>query len=406
MSLRQFVSSVAHAERSDAASGRSRYYLHSPLAWTPRDDDPSTEGRYAGRRVGGHFETIGGGDHMAHLPLGAGLADDLKRRIDWKWLVSMCKAAGAESVNGCSLWLGHGRGCTPLHVDGGSGVLAQIRGRKRVLLFLPSESANLYPYPCGHDKDTYSQIDVEQPDLKRLPNVVHARGLEAILEPGERHRLIPRRALDCSTLLPDAAATILEPGESVVGTQDADTLPSAPPELGDVLTLPAYVWHYVRQLGAGEENISLSFGVSDDRSMMPPLPDATPSLENVLAAAIECKAAHQAACHGSATERDDDAHIREAHSDLGLRCMLAARWIEERAAEAAGGHIKGGRLLTALAAGEDAGRGGSGEIGPVNSESHMLATKLRFELMAYVGDAKTANAVLRAATRGGRLLAG
>ena len=177
---------------------------------------------------------------------------------------------------------------------------------------------------------------------------------------------------------------------------------------GDVLTLPAYVWHYVRQLDAGRENVSLSFGVSDARTSLPRLPSATPTFESVLAAANECKAAHQAlpVAPPHATEREDDACFRDAHADLGWRCFLAARWIEERAAEEAGGAAQGGRLLTALAAGEDAGNGGSGAIGPVNSPSHVLATMLRAELMSYVGDAKTANAVLRAATRGKRLLAG
>lgn len=79
--------------------------------------------------------------------------------------------------------------------------------------------------------------------------------------------------------------------------------------------------------------------------------------------------------------------------------------------ERTGSMAQGGRLLTALAAGADAatmspaGRAFADVIGPVNSESHLMATRLRFELMGYVGSGVVANAVLRAATRDGRLLA-
>ena len=71
----------------------------------------------------------------------------------------------------------------------------------------------------------------------------------------------------------------------------------------------------------------------------------------------------------------------------------------------------GGRLLTALAEGADA-LGApahalakwSDVVGPVNTEAHLRATKLRFELMALAGGGDVANAILRAATRGKRLL--
>ena len=83
--------------------------------------------------------------------------------------------------------------------------------------------------------------------------------------------------------------------------------------------------------------------------------------------------------------------------------LLAARLLESQAAERLpGGAAKAGAMLTALADGADATQTSSA-IGRVNTESHLAATRLRFELMGYLGG-ELANAVLRVATRGGRLL--
>ena len=59
--------------------------------------------------------------------------------------------------------------------------------------------------------DNFAMIDVERPDVKRFPSLRRARALEAVLEPG------------------------------------------------DVLWLPRFYWHYVHQLDAPSENISLNF---------------------------------------------------------------------------------------------------------------------------------------------------
>lgn len=386
MSIHQFVRRVAQAEAAagggddgdcdDASMGRSRYYLHSALSWRDNgeaDGGGAGNGSSSRRPIGGYLDAAspgqkeagaraaggGSGRRLAHAQMGPALKEDLAERVGWRWAASALSACGATCVTGSSLWMGHGRGCTPLHFDGGSGLLAQIKGRKRVLTFLPSQTARLYPYPAGSEKDTYSQLDLESIDLERHPDTRRARGLEGILEPG------------------------------------------------DVLFLPANVWHYIRQLGPGEENISLSFGVEDGRMELPMDPALAPSLEQVIAAAAQGAAA---AAAGDDLRRADDAVIEGAYDDGGLRCMLAARWAEEQAMERTGSLAKGGRLLTALAAGADAatmspaGRTFADVIGPVNSESHLMATRLRFELMGYVGSGAIANAVLRAATRDGRLL--
>jgi histone arginine demethylase JMJD6 len=53
--------------------------------------------------------------------------------------------------------------------------LAQIRGRKRCLLFSPEDSANLYA----------GKVDPDQPDMEKFPLFRNATAFECILEPGE-----------------------------------------------------------------------------------------------------------------------------------------------------------------------------------------------------------------------------
>jgi lysine-specific demethylase 8 len=84
-----------------------------------------------------------------------------------------------------TLWLGPARAVTPVHFDAAHNLLAQIHGRKRLLLFPPAQSRRLY-YPClGLGHVNYSPVDVEAPDVKRFPLFEGATPLEVVLEPGE-----------------------------------------------------------------------------------------------------------------------------------------------------------------------------------------------------------------------------
>ena len=74
---------------------------------------------------------------------------------------------------------------TNLHVDGRSGIIVQVKGRKRVYVFPKSEMKYAAMYPPGHPLERRSQIDtaltskvIQNTDLK------NALGYEFILEPG------------------------------------------------------------------------------------------------------------------------------------------------------------------------------------------------------------------------------
>jgi hypothetical protein len=59
--------------------------------------------------------------------------------------------------------------------------LNQIHGRKRVVLFAPDQSRNLYRHPFT----VASYVDLNKPDYARYPALAKAEGLEVMLEPGE-----------------------------------------------------------------------------------------------------------------------------------------------------------------------------------------------------------------------------
>jgi hypothetical protein len=59
--------------------------------------------------------------------------------------------------------------------------LNQIHGRKRVILFAPDQSRNLYHHPFT----VASYVDLNHPDYTRYPALSKAKGYEVTLQPGE-----------------------------------------------------------------------------------------------------------------------------------------------------------------------------------------------------------------------------
>ena len=75
-----------------------------------------------------------------------------------------------------NLWVGPGGHLEPLHYDGMDGTLSQFRGAKRVSLFSPQQSKNLYPFPYSDGKmpPTFSQPYIDQPDFEKYPKLAKA----------------------------------------------------------------------------------------------------------------------------------------------------------------------------------------------------------------------------------------
>lgn len=333
MSFREFA-------QATGTSCACRFYLAAPLVRNAHtmqevDDDELT------------IEPCCGGNVLHELMTG----------VDWTWLVHNVQELCPEGspFDMAQLWAGCSMGATPLHFDALSNLLAQLAGRKRVVLFPPSQSFLLYPYAVGHPCDNFSMVDVSDPDLERFPALRHACGYEAVLEPG------------------------------------------------DVLFIPRYWWHYVEQLpsadGGPEDNLSLNFwfGLKGTGSFKRELHATSKQLPDDEAVAA---AARAAAIHADKEGPvDSEPEVEWGDGEAGAtRALLAARHTEGCSAELLGSGTAAGRFLTQLARGEDASWH--------DSATKRHADRTRAGLMALLGSAERASALLRAMTRDGRLYPG
>lgn len=80
-------------------------------------------------------------------------------------------------------FFGCGGATTPLHYDIDMGCVFHtvIRGRRRVRVFSPDQSAALYRHPFT----VRSYVDLDRPDDPEFPMLAHARGHEIVLEEGQ-----------------------------------------------------------------------------------------------------------------------------------------------------------------------------------------------------------------------------
>ncbi len=93
-----------------------------------------------------------------------------------------CDAGWLEHLN----FYASGQGIvTNLHVDGKSGAIVQLKGRKRVYVFPARDIAYAEMYPRGHPLARRSRIDGRlTPEVVRSTTLRHARGWELVLNPG------------------------------------------------------------------------------------------------------------------------------------------------------------------------------------------------------------------------------
>lgn len=129
----------------------------------------------------------GGGSLYLQTALVEGVGERLLRdfsRFDWQWVRSLSSRAGWGPLSANVLFVGSGAHVTPLHFDEQQTLLAQLRGRKRVLLWRPRDWPCLYPFPLWHPHDRQSQLSLASVDLRRHPRFADAQPLEAVLEPG------------------------------------------------------------------------------------------------------------------------------------------------------------------------------------------------------------------------------
>lgn len=97
-------------------------------------------------------------------------------------------------ISGYNLWVGLGGHTTCLHCDPFDGILIQLHGTKRILLFPPEQLPNLYPFSVLthlqsglNRRASYSQVYPERPDFVSFPQFRAAlqQKREVTLNPGD-----------------------------------------------------------------------------------------------------------------------------------------------------------------------------------------------------------------------------
>lgn len=125
--------------------------------------------------------------YMAQVAFGATpLAATIRDRI--RQLEQKCDMQTCNPLMDLSLWLGPGGHTEPLHFDNFDGTLMQLHGAKRVTLFPPSQTVNLYPYPFFTDiPPWFSQVDTDERGAGDFPKFADARrhAIEFVLQQGE-----------------------------------------------------------------------------------------------------------------------------------------------------------------------------------------------------------------------------
>lgn len=110
----------------------------------------------------------------------------LHAAIDWAWLDGLRRSQGFGPVLRIDLEAGTTGGLQPARYSLQDEFLAQIRGRRRVLLIPPSAAfEGLFPYPVAHPYDRYSMVDLESLDPGQWPGCTNVRGVVALLVPGD-----------------------------------------------------------------------------------------------------------------------------------------------------------------------------------------------------------------------------
>ncbi|MFI9365444.1 cupin-like domain-containing protein [Kitasatospora sp. NPDC053057] len=90
-----------------------------------------------------------------------------------------------DVISDINLWMASESSNTPLHYDNMNNLFAQLDGKKRFMLFNPSQSELLYPGALDIRTRHLSSVDVNTPDLEKYPRFAQAEYWEAVVEPGD-----------------------------------------------------------------------------------------------------------------------------------------------------------------------------------------------------------------------------
>lgn len=125
--------------------------------------------------------------YLAQNPIGETLAaQSIAKEMQY-----ITKELGFEEIipeASLNLWLGPAGHAEPLHFDPGDGTLMLLHGKKRVILYPPKQTSNLYPFGFYDILPFWvSKVNVDKPDLTEHPKFSQAEAdrYEVVLSPGQ-----------------------------------------------------------------------------------------------------------------------------------------------------------------------------------------------------------------------------
>lgn len=150
-------------------------------AFTLRDAIPATLGEFVAHlngeptRLADHRDLYLAWDARLLGSLGLKSSYDFRSLFGGRW--------GKQHT---AFWMGGAGAHTPLHTDlDAPNLHAVVHGRKRFVLFSPSETRFLYPTNIYEFGSRFSAVDTRTPNAGRHPLAARARGYVASLEPGD-----------------------------------------------------------------------------------------------------------------------------------------------------------------------------------------------------------------------------
>ena len=115
------------------------------------------------------------------------VAPSLVSEFDWHQNLFSKEDETFLDPRGPSLWMGSSGSGTQCHYDVANNIIVQLYGTKRIRCYPPSTGiTNFHVYPDAHPRARKSQVDLDNPDLKRFPlySDIHPI-IDIILEPGD-----------------------------------------------------------------------------------------------------------------------------------------------------------------------------------------------------------------------------
>ena len=144
--------------------------------------------RYLQHGVGERPRPRRGDTALGPFVHGPCLSSPLRRDVetlDASLLAKLGAAAGFREHMKTKLYVGPRGAVSRCHCDGYDGLVVQVAGRKRVVLFDPLQARHLYVYPQHHGLELRPRVHVDAPDFRRFPRYRGAVASSAVLEPGE-----------------------------------------------------------------------------------------------------------------------------------------------------------------------------------------------------------------------------